>query len=141
LEWNPSKDALSFPPAQDYTPPSTITKRHLLQIASKIYDPLGLLSPVTVKAKLLMQELWQNELELYEPPSLKLKTKWLNIAKDLQEATSICMQRNYLSPCTNFHNIHPCVLLMQAPRHMELWPILPTGNNHRASWQNLGLHP
>ena len=142
LKWNPSTDTLSFPPAQDYTPPPTITKRHVLQISSKIYDPLGLLSPVTVKAKLLMQELWQNELEWDEPLPLELKTKWLNIARDLQEATSVSMQRRYLPKLLHQFPQHTSTcLLMQAPRHMELWPTLPTGTNHRPSWQNLGLHP
>ncbi len=57
----PTNKGLYPPPPPPHT--HTITKRHILQISSKIYDPLGLLSPVTVKAKLLMQEKWQDELE------------------------------------------------------------------------------
>jgi hypothetical protein len=144
LKWNPSTDTLSFPPAQDYTPPPTITKRHVLQISSKIYDPLGLLSPVTVKAKLLMQELWQNELEWDEPLPLELKTKWLNIAKGLTRSNQRLHAKKIPFPNVLLHQFpqHTSMcLLMQAPRHMELWPTLPTRINHRPSWQNLGLHP
>ena len=104
LKWNRSTDTLSFPSSPDYTPPPTVTKRHVLQISSKIHDPLGLLSPVTVKAKLLIQELWQNELEWDEPLLPSLKTKWLSIAKDLQEATNVCMQRRYLSQNHTLHS-------------------------------------
>ena len=52
---------------------------------------------MTVKAKLLIQELWQNEREWDEPIPPSFKTKWLSIAKNLQEATNVCMQRRYLS--------------------------------------------
>ena len=34
------------------------TKRQILSEISKIYDPLSLFSPVTVKARCLMQEIW-----------------------------------------------------------------------------------
>ncbi len=54
------------------------------------------MNPVTVKAKQLIQEQWQNELEWDEPLPLELKTKWLSVAKDLHNATTICMQRRYL---------------------------------------------
>ena len=97
LKWNPSTDTLSYTPAKEYTPPPTITKRHVLQISSKIYDPVGLLSPVTVKAKLLIQELWQKELAWDKPLPLQLKTKWLHIAKALSDATNVTFQRKYFS--------------------------------------------
>ena len=34
-----------------------------LSIASRIFDPMGLLTPFTVKAKIVFQDLWQRELE------------------------------------------------------------------------------
>ncbi|KAH8035917.1 hypothetical protein HPB51_011015 [Rhipicephalus microplus] len=34
------------------------TKHTLLMVASRIYDPLGILSPFTITAKLLFQRLW-----------------------------------------------------------------------------------
>jgi hypothetical protein len=80
-----------------------------LQISSKIFDPLGLLSPVTVKAKLLIHELWQNELEWDEPLPSTLQSKWLNLAKELREATNICMTRRHLSqtpPPNSITHIH-----------------------------------
>ena len=58
---------------------------------------MGLLSPVTVKAKLLIQELWQKELAWDEPLPLQLKTKWLHIAKHLSDATNVTFQRKYFS--------------------------------------------
>ena len=34
------------------------TKRSLLSLTSKVFDPLGLLTPFVVRAKILFQELW-----------------------------------------------------------------------------------
>ena len=52
---------------------------------------------MTVKAKLLIQELWQKELAWDELLPLQLKTKWLHITKDLSDATNVTFQRKYFS--------------------------------------------
>ncbi|GFR29563.1 pro-Pol polyprotein [Trichonephila clavata] len=39
-----------------------ITKRVVLQSAGKIYDPVGFLSPYTIRLKCLLQELWLRKL-------------------------------------------------------------------------------
>ena len=38
---------------------SSLTKRKALSLSSKVYDPLGLLSPIPIKAKLFLQDLWK----------------------------------------------------------------------------------
>ena len=43
---------------------SLITKREVLNESFKVFDYLGLLSPVTVLAKKFMQSLWQRDLGL-----------------------------------------------------------------------------
>ena len=41
-----------------------ITKREILRRASlKIYDPLGMWGPVTVRSKMFLQDLWNRELD------------------------------------------------------------------------------
>ena len=35
------------------------TKRAVISLIGRIHDPLGFLSPVTVRFKILMQELWE----------------------------------------------------------------------------------
>ncbi|GFT56543.1 integrase catalytic domain-containing protein [Trichonephila clavipes] len=45
LFWNSSNDTFDFQPSLELTPP--LTKRRILSESSKIFDPLGLLSPCT----------------------------------------------------------------------------------------------
>ena len=95
LRWDPSTDTLSMTSSKNNSTPHLGTKRSVLQVSSKIYDPLGLLSPVTVKAKLLMQDLWQQQLEWDEPLPHELSTQWHTIANDIKEATTITLPKRF----------------------------------------------
>ena len=64
LRWNVKEDHVYF----GYKPlpklsENQITKREILRRASKIYDPLGMLSPVTVRSKIFLQDLWNRKLD------------------------------------------------------------------------------
>ena len=69
VRWNPNTDTLQF---QQRQPPNNankiITKTDVFREFSKIYDPLGILTPVTIRAKILMQELWK-EPSYFQLPS------------------------------------------------------------------------
>ena len=59
ITWNTQSDTLSIKPV--VVPQfKQLTKRKALSICSQVYDPLGLLSPVTVKSKVFLQELWKD---------------------------------------------------------------------------------
>ena len=56
LQWNSTEDVLAVPatlPPFDYP----ITRRSVPKIAT-IFDPLGLVSPFIIQAKIMLQELW-----------------------------------------------------------------------------------
>ena len=96
LCWDPSKDVLTF--AQRTIPITChVTKRFVLKHSSQIYDPLGLLSPVSVRAKILMQEIWKQKLDWDIPLPENLHKVWNCIAKDLNTVTQITFSRQYLS--------------------------------------------
>ena len=60
LRWNTCTDMITFASKTIVSSdPSVTTKREVLQYSARLYDPLGFLSPVTIQAKILMQELWQ----------------------------------------------------------------------------------
>ncbi|XP_062704188.1 uncharacterized protein LOC134286572 [Aedes albopictus] len=58
LTWSPQRDEFAFVAnhlANESKPP---TKRSVLSEISKLFDPIGLLSPVIIIAKLIMQRIW-----------------------------------------------------------------------------------
>ncbi|XP_025831569.1 uncharacterized protein LOC112904801 [Agrilus planipennis] len=56
LIWNFREDTLYFR-VSVRTSHSKITKRSILSSVAKLFDPIGIVSPVIVKAKLIMKEL------------------------------------------------------------------------------------
>ena len=56
-----------------------LTNRGLLSFISSIYDPVGLIAPVTLEPKLIIQDLWRRQIDwdVQLPDDLKLRwTKW-----------------------------------------------------------------
>ena len=97
LLWDTSQDTLGlsiklFPSLETMQP----TKRAVLQDLSKIFDPLGVLTPVTISAKLFMQQLWQHKLNWNEPLTSELTAQWRDIAANLQHTTNYVIPRLYL---------------------------------------------
>ena len=84
LQWNTHTDALSLT-TKSPLPAATslVTKRDVLCESSKVFDPLGLLSPVTIKAKIFMQKLWQCNVQWDEPLTDEDQQQWLEIAHDI----------------------------------------------------------
>ena len=50
LQWNTSSDMLSLASRNIKNVPPFITQRDILQDSSRIFDPLGLITPVTIQA-------------------------------------------------------------------------------------------
>nr|XP_012233626.1 PREDICTED: uncharacterized protein LOC105678692 [Linepithema humile] len=52
------------------------TKRQMLSCIAQIFDPLGLLGPVILTPKVIMQQLWQVKLDWDESLPAQLHTQW-----------------------------------------------------------------
>ena len=65
----------------------------MLRQSSRIFDPLGLISPVTVTSKLFMGRLWKEKLNLDELLPCSLKEEWKSIAMEIEEATETEISR------------------------------------------------
>ncbi|XP_049284796.1 uncharacterized protein LOC125764501 [Anopheles funestus] len=57
IRWEPQADRFGFS-VPDNIKAEPYTKRNILSAIAKLYDPLGLIAPVIVQAKILMQSLW-----------------------------------------------------------------------------------
>ncbi|GFX19495.1 pro-Pol polyprotein [Trichonephila clavipes] len=62
-----------------------ITKRIVLQSAGKIYDPVGFLSPYTIRLKCLLQELWLRKLSWDDELPPDIHAVWSQWCKGSQE--------------------------------------------------------
>ena len=72
------------------------TKRCIVSLDTRIYDPLGFLSPVVVRLKSLFQELCELKLEWDEPLTGAPWSKWECMVTDLQADQRIHVPRYLL---------------------------------------------
>ena len=72
------------------------TKRGLLGVIARIYDPIGLVSPVTVKLKASFQTLCISKLEWDDPLSEDLLKLWNLFLSGVRDARPIRVPRCYL---------------------------------------------
>ncbi|XP_029163314.1 uncharacterized protein LOC114934768 [Nylanderia fulva] len=89
VAWDPSSDGFRF----GYNcgaPTSSITKRTILSEIASLFDPLGLLGPLTVVAKMIMQDTWQSNVGWDESLPQDLHHRWLNVK---QQLTRLCKLR------------------------------------------------
>ncbi|XP_017477271.1 PREDICTED: uncharacterized protein LOC108367187 [Rhagoletis zephyria] len=80
LKWMPATDEFAFAvqPLPDIHATSW-TKRSVLSITARIYDPDGLAAPFIVNAKILIQKIWKEKQDWDMILSDPLKTAWQNI--------------------------------------------------------------
>lgn len=69
------------------------TKRSIVSLVGRFYDPLGVLAPVVVKFKMFLQTLCEADLEWDQPLPIELMTKWQKLSAGLLEAQTISIPR------------------------------------------------
>lgn len=67
------------------TPTKVVTKQAVLSTISTLFDPLGLLAPITITAKIFVQELWTIRVGWDDPLPLTAATKWNNFINTLKD--------------------------------------------------------
>ena len=96
LQWHVGSDEFGFSFTPKSKPP---TRRGLLSVISSVYDPLGLVSPIVLPAKLLLQELcraklgWDEEL----PPSIQ--QKWEEWVRSMSSIVTLRVSRCIAPSC------------------------------------------
>ncbi|XP_029165367.1 uncharacterized protein LOC114936359 [Nylanderia fulva] len=89
--WNPTHDCFQFQIELPQTLPST--KRTILSTIARIFDPLGWVTPVVLKAKVFMQKLWRHKVGWDDNLSEDLLLQWSMIYKSLPYIKSIKLSR------------------------------------------------
>ena len=73
------------------------TKRNVISVTSKIYDPMGFISPLSINFKLLFQELCEAKGDWDHPLEGTLKRTWQKLVDNLQEVHPVVIPRCYLT--------------------------------------------
>ncbi|GFR10175.1 uncharacterized protein TNCT_313411, partial [Trichonephila clavata] len=93
--WKPTGDyfmfKVSIPSIASYT------KRDVLSVIARLYDPLGLIGPVISKAKIFLQKLWLRKLNWEECLPEAIAPDWLNFVSSLKALEELKIDRYLLT--------------------------------------------
>lgn len=99
MQWNPRTDRFNY---QVTIEPRTVhTKRSVLSDISKMFDPLGLVAPVIITAKILMQRVWTFDTEWDDPLPSPILEQWLEFSEALPVLQDLGVPRwiGYTADC------------------------------------------
>jgi len=91
LTWQPHSDQFIFSSKASNRP--VIIKRTILSEVAQLFDLLGLLSPVIIRAKTLLHELWLEKVGWDDCLSPQLRYRWTHFRAELSDLTSITIPR------------------------------------------------
>ena len=91
--WNTNTDEFFISTKKLENIEETKKKKKVLAALASIFDPLGMITPVNLKMKLFLQELWGKEEEWDERLSSKKVTTWKGIMADINGISSIHLTR------------------------------------------------
>jgi len=97
IVWEYTSDSFKFSSLAYLPPLEKPTKRSILSRIALIFDPLGLLGPVTLLAKVIMQDLWRLRMDWDESIPLDLLTRWQRYENELQDLRDISIPRRVIS--------------------------------------------
>ncbi|XP_065084349.1 uncharacterized protein LOC135706631 [Ochlerotatus camptorhynchus] len=102
LLWDPNADTLYIANHPKLPPPlqQRVTKRVMYSEIAKFFDPLGLVSPVIVLAKLMAQRLWQLKVGWDDPIDEDTAQKWQELQASLSHLHNIAIPR-----CVTFQGV------------------------------------
>ena len=92
LSWNCFEDTINISGC-DKIVTFDVTKRDVLHSVAAIFDPLGLLSPITFHGKIFLQKLWVADKPWDEPLSMELLTEWKKVAQLLRDISRVRIPR------------------------------------------------
>ena len=98
MRWNMSEDKLVFSlhDIAELAKKLHSTKRNVVSLIGKFYDPLGFLSPIVVKYKIFMQALCEAKMGWDDVLTGRLLIQWNNLVSSLDNTPQMQIPRSYL---------------------------------------------
>ena len=113
MEWEPQNDRILYSSRSNFSDtkqknsdlcltqlpaaiPEKLTKRQILSQVNGIYEPLGLISPFTVKAKIMLRKLWAQDQKFGwdEPIPSSFRQEWITFFQEIFLLGSISFNRS-----------------------------------------------
>lgn len=91
VQWSPTNDVFRFKVG---LPDTTCNKRSILSMVARTFDVLGLISPVLITAKLLVQELWSLHKDWDETPPQNIVDRWKRFCEELPSLSTLEFPRH-----------------------------------------------
>ncbi|XP_043262458.1 uncharacterized protein LOC122403168 [Colletes gigas] len=92
IVWNSSDDSIAYS-VKTLSSTHHVTKRSISSETARIYDPLGLLAPVIITAKIMLQKIWTMKIDWDESLPMSIHTEWMQYYRQLPVLNNITFNR------------------------------------------------
>ena len=97
LSWDTVDDAFLFHQGNKLLHvPDPETKRSVISLSSKLFDPLGFLGPFTIRAKILYQKLWIRGVAWDDSLDDETRLEWKKWKEEREHLNQIRINRSFL---------------------------------------------
>ncbi|GAB0095822.1 uncharacterized protein DMENIID0001_112520 [Sergentomyia squamirostris] len=103
IVWHPQTDTFHFDPIEV---PEEVSKRIMLSITMRAFDPIGFIAPITIRGKLIVQKCFENILDWDEEPPDDLANDWTEYCKDIKNISQISLPRYNLHPDAKAYDLY-----------------------------------
>ncbi|GFY36931.1 integrase catalytic domain-containing protein [Trichonephila clavipes] len=107
ISWDTDRDVFYFDIESllSFISKRTDTKRFLLQVAGRIFDPLGFIAPYVIRLKILIQSIWETGLLWDQEMPLIIKKPFNEWCHELKDLRLVSIPRFYDFTDSNATNI------------------------------------
>ena len=100
VSWNPRTDTINF--QVKLSEKEIYTKRSILSNISRLFDPLGLASVVTIKARIALQGIWKMKKFGWDDPLPKeMQSNWRKLFAEIANLNTVQFPRCLQPPCVH----------------------------------------
>ena len=105
LEWDQRLDQLQVAPNEKLMNEASwkFSKCNALALISSLFNPLGLLSPLSIRRRIFMQSLWKIKVNYDEPLSEEYVKALIDILKEFQQASEFTFPHRVIFKASELH--------------------------------------